>query len=528
MVWKEIILSFLLLVPIALGLQVGVIGDEDYGLNLGGLEVDSTGACSCSVYTGDFDQVLNTTSNVTFWNVSVMNDLWVSPSTIHLGDAELTSSGGNIQVATGNITADYLKGSGAELTDINASNTNMTEVTIENSTLTNVTVEGYRTLINNSFEDINVSGTQTFHYGADTTIKGTIHKDAFGQFVIDNSGSVGIFPFVETRATPGLFDLVVRHTTGSPYLATNSYDVADDYVSFGVNAFPSSNSPLILTGNKVGFGVIPTTNSMETGGQMWFKVDGVGPKMGVDGDSRFYHLGTSSYWLCNAYTSSDNCYISLGGGLTYDLNSDKLNFLFNTPTTTDGNFYYDNTASAKCLGDGCFGVDQSFWVEKNLTVGDTLNVTGNIIQTDGNATINMVYGEMWNKTDGGFEIVDLVDPDVYVQSVMLECGDLNGFSCSGGNLTAQIGGLYRVNGRVSAEGISVAGQYGMKLFINDDGQNDCYSHVHLATNSYDMMISCLITLSVGDDVGIYFDDHANPVRDIELMSANVNLVRIGT
>ena len=174
----------------------------------------------------------------------------------------------------------------------------------------------------------------------------------------------------------------------------------------------------------------------------------------------------------------------------------------------------------------------------NLTVGGKVNVTGNVlvigdINATGNITGNQIYGEMWNKGDYSgavpFETVDLVTPNVYVQIKNLTTGELNGFTHVNetGNLTVQVAGLYNLNANVDVIPASVGGQYGMKVYVNDVGYNKCYDHKNMAVEVSALRINCDIRVSVGDNINIRFDDHSNPVRDLELYYANVNSVRIG-
>jgi hypothetical protein len=158
-----------------------------------------------------------------------------------------------------------------------------------------------------------------------------------------------------------------------------------------------------------------------------------------------------------------------------------------------------------------------------------LSVVGGINQTSGNATINNIYGEMWNELDTGFETVDLVTTDVYVKANNFTCGDLNGFSCTNGvgNLTAQVGGKYKVTIKIGATSTLASGDSGMKLYINEVGQNDCYDHEHTSSDPIGFISDCITTLAVGDRLNVRFNDHAGVVSDLVLITANINAVRIG-
>ena len=138
------------------------------------------------------------------------------------------------------------------------------------------------------------------------------------------------------------------------------------------------------------------------------------------------------------------------------------------------------------------------------------------------------YGELWNKSDDGFETLDLVTTDVYVPVTKLNVGDLNGFSSiGGGNLTAQVGGKYKACLAMSGESMGNS-EYGAKLFINSVGQDDCYSHIHFkVSDANSFSVCCIITLNINDDVQIMIDDHVGAPNDLLVKSFNLNLLRIG-
>jgi len=165
-----------------------------------------------------------------------------------------------------------------------------------------------------------------------------------------------------------------------------------------------------------------------------------------------------------------------------------------------------------------------------ISVADAsdLNVKKNIY-LDGNFFGNQIYGEDWNKSDTGFETVDLVTTDVYVRVRNLTAGLNNGFTVSDGNLIAIYSGVYQVNAKIGAKSVAVGGDNGMKVFVNDVGQNQCYDHE--STNQNNMIgfiiAGCMVRLNAGDKVNIRFDDHMNPVSDLVLYNANVNILRVG-
>jgi hypothetical protein len=153
---------------------------------------------------------------------------------------------------------------------------------------------------------------------------------------------------------------------------------------------------------------------------------------------------------------------------------------------------------------------------------------GDINQDNGNSTITLIYGEMYNKSDTGFYNVDLTTVDTYYQVKNLTAGLNNGFKVTSGNLTAQKKGVYRVIAKAGVIVVSGAGgDNGMKLFINEVGQDKCYDHEHTSGNPIGFIFSCLVSINRNDNVSIRFDDHASPVSDLTVLNANINLERIG-
>ena len=163
----------------------------------------------------------------------------------------------------------------------------------------------------------------------------------------------------------------------------------------------------------------------------------------------------------------------------------------------------------------------TFEADNDLFIEGDVNITGNI-------TGSRLYGEMWNKNDDGFVTVNLITPDAYVQIDNLNAGSMNGVSLENtANLTVASAGMYNIKATFSATA-GGNGEFGFKIYVNGAGQNDCYAHGKVATGgAVPFGIDCLVSLSAGDNVGLYVDDHANPVNDPTIKSANINLVNIG-
>lgn len=161
----------------------------------------------------------------------------------------------------------------------------------------------------------------------------------------------------------------------------------------------------------------------------------------------------------------------------------------------------------------------------NAIVTNDLNVVRDL-RVDGNVFVNNIYGGDWNKLDGGFEVVDLVTPNVYVRATRRTGFNLNGVSVSDGNLVVSVGGMYLV---ITSSSVQALGsEFGMKGFVNDTGMNNCYAHFHTQVNSTsNPNFNCLVRMVAGQNFNVRFDDHSNPVNDLILESMNVIILRVG-
>jgi len=136
------------------------------------------------------------------------------------------------------------------------------------------------------------------------------------------------------------------------------------------------------------------------------------------------------------------------------------------------------------------------------------------------------YGGMWGKSDSGFVVVDLVTPDVYVPITDLNSNYLQNFVFSDSNLVPSFDGVYLASITTSMDSAN-NGAYGMKLFVDDVGQNNCYAHRDFKvgdTGSFGF--NCFVDLNAGQIVNVRLDDHANPVGDATIYSFNITLSKI--
>lgn len=191
-------------------------------------------------------------------------------------------------------------------------------------------------------------------------------------------------------------------------------------------------------------------------------------------------------------------------------------------STNAGSMYYDGS---KYQHYGCNSTD---WISiKDYVATGVNNITGNL-NVVGNFTGNQIYGEMYCKNDSGCGTIDLVTKEVYGAMYNQTAGNNNGFMLVGGtNLTSLVSGLYMINAKATVTAVSPAGEFGMKVFVDESGQNNCYDHFHVDLTEVSMVLTCLTRINAGQNLSIRFDDHVNPVTDLIIYATNLNAVRIG-
>lgn len=241
------------------------------------------------------------------------------------------------------------------------------------------------------------------------------------------------------------------------------------------------------------------------------------------------NVNNSQYF--RSYTPS-----TLGSWLetTFNWITNAVNDLVNYYTKTQSDARYRTLTNNTFLGNASFDTSTLFIdsVSNRVGIGTTtpqnaLNVIGSINQTVGNLTGDFVYGEMWDHNDSGFT-VDLITVQVYENVTNLTTGSQNGFILSNSKLTTQISGVYKVDYSVSFSG-SANSEIGFDLGINGVFQNNTHSHRKIGTGGDigNTGGTGYIFLNQGDVVTLMARDEASPVRDISIVSVNINLLRVG-
>ena len=141
---------------------------------------------------------------------------------------------------------------------------------------------------------------------------------------------------------------------------------------------------------------------------------------------------------------------------------------------------------------------------------------------------------MWNYTSDGWEFPIPSDSIYYNITNISMSEDLNGFSHTqetqpngGSYLTAQVAGKYKLDARVSFSGGNNQ-LYGYGVSKNGIIQRDCYTR--RTTSTTDVArggVGCIVSLNVGDKIGIQIEDEAGVTAGITIYSINLNAWRIG-
>ena len=169
-------------------------------------------------------------------------------------------------------------------------------------------------------------------------------------------------------------------------------------------------------------------------------------------------------------------------------------------------------------------------VNGNALVREDLNVNGDVNVTH-NFTGNQIYGGMWEHNHTGTAIT-FTTQDVFYPLWFSEAIHLNGFSYTGGfdsssNLTAQVGGVYQATYMVIGSGEN-NDVYVTSILVNGVDMENCANHKKMSAGGDEVTQSgnCFIDLNIGDDVQLATMDYGGTGAGV-YFGGNLNLVRIG-
>ena len=185
------------------------------------------------------------------------------------------------------------------------------------------------------------------------------------------------------------------------------------------------------------------------------------------------------------------------------------------------------------VGIGTSSSQAKLHVNGNILANGTIttigyaNITGDLNQTKGNATINMIYGEMWYHNHTATPLNFAVDGTYY--NLTFSNSLVNGmtFNNTGDYLKIDFKGVYQINYMASGDGQNNHVYY-TDVTINGVVQDRCESHKKMTAGGdiVTMNGNCLLSLNIDDKVKLATADIGGTGTG-NYYSANLNLVRIG-
>jgi hypothetical protein len=161
------------------------------------------------------------------------------------------------------------------------------------------------------------------------------------------------------------------------------------------------------------------------------------------------------------------------------------------------------------------------------TPTNALTIIGSLNQTQGNLTGNLIYGEMFNRTDTGVTI-SLTVVDQFENVTSLSIGDSNQVTVVSDALIAPTPGEYMVQYSMSATSAANS-QYLLVIAVNDVIQNETatFRTITAGGNIGNLGSAGIVDLNTGDRVNLQVADINAPAQDIVYLAVNVNMVRVG-
>lgn len=416
-------------------------------------------------------------------------------------------------------------------------------------------------------------------YGTSSTVKGKVIYTSPVIINYSSSTTVNNSRYWNGLETPADFFLSMFNGLNwiDETLDLNGQDISDvDKVWFTGSVFISSDDSNHL---DIHADYIDLHGNLSTIWEVRLNTNGDGPTGdSVSGELTFGSGGRHTYLYFNG---SDFIIIpdALGTGILYidgDINADSfigsgaelvdLNVTGTINVSGDFTGYALNT-SYLFGAEGIGGIDMrgdpwyfsgaDFQIVENLTVDDTgffnflgsivdritkgwftdVDIEGNLNQTSGNATINMIYGELWMHKDTTSIINPITTPGVWI-NISINSTDadasgqtLNGFSytetCN--CLISQIAGKYKIDYSISTGNAGNNQEYQFAIAINDIIQNNTDAHRKIGASGDvgNAGGSGFIDLVINDRINLQARNNDGNA-DLLVHAVNVNLIRIGS
>lgn len=160
----------------------------------------------------------------------------------------------------------------------------------------------------------------------------------------------------------------------------------------------------------------------------------------------------------------------------------------------------------------------------DIIVTGSMEITGNITQTDGNTTINMIYGSMYGND---IDNTTLPASDMYVPIQNFNGSKSNGFTFVNDNLTAHYNGSYKVSASMSFSG-KANDEYHLSLGVDGVMIRECHAERKMGTGGDvgSMAFTCIKSIYENDIISIMVENTISTVPPA-IHDININLIRIG-
>jgi len=155
-----------------------------------------------------------------------------------------------------------------------------------------------------------------------------------------------------------------------------------------------------------------------------------------------------------------------------------------------------------------------------------IDVSGNINQTNGNASINNYYGEFWINNEAGFTIV-IGTLNTWYNLTNFTQGYINGFNLTNGSIIDSISmpGKYFISYSVSFIGTS-GNEYQTSIFVNNAVQNNTKSNYDTSSAFSQISGQGVISLNQTDWIQLKIRDISSN-KNVKIETAQIYLNRIG-
>ena len=294
-------------------------------------------------------------------------DLWLSGTSIHLGDANLTSSSTDLVVNNGNITANYLIGDGSKLTNISSSAVNTKTYIVSN--VSNVVAGSTISIVADYANSQYPGGVFTIEQLGPVTLSttdiwasGTATKNAYANYLASSINTQNVN--ITLTLSNATFSINSSDTitigsstiTGSNLLALNitgngTYTIPSSYFSSTVQTTSTSSVNVSLTTSRGKFNSSGTTlNATQPVAFTLNSLTGSFPSSTVP----YFNLNQSFNWSATVTGSATAGNITYSGGLISSTYLTRTGQTSGTSDSIDSTSSY-TLSSLDLYGSGLYG-----------------------------------------------------------------------------------------------------------------------------------------------------------------------------